>query len=181
MSLETWSGSKSAQEKAQRSVPRVGRRIAISFYAGLVVYCAVSLFFGPAGFASYRRLEARRLAMQSNLADLEEIRAGLSSDLESLKSNPDRLAREARRLGYLRDGETALILGESPERSYPIETGRVLPYAEPPSICDAAIKQIALGACLAMMAILFSRGRTNGRQGADRRYRGEKPGLRTER
>jgi cell division protein FtsB len=157
MSLETWSGSKSAPESLRRSLPRAGSRIAMSLYAGLAVYCVLSVLCGPAGLTAYRRLEERKGAMQANLVALESIRGKLAADLGSLKSDPDRLAREARRLGYLREGETALILGDSTERAEAIETGRILPYAEPPSVGDMALKQISLGVCLAVMAFLFAR------------------------
>jgi len=156
MSLETWSGSRSALDSGRRAIPRAVRRLAISLYLGLLVYCVLSILLGPAGIAAYQRLEERQSAMRANLDELAVLRGRLSADLESLKSDSDRAAREARALGYLRKGETAVILGERAERVDPIDTGRVLPYAEPSSIADAALKRIALGACLAAMALLFA-------------------------
>lgn len=94
--------------------------------------------------------------MGANLAELGLIRERLNAELESLKSDPDRAAREARSLGYLRKGETAVILGERVERIPPIDSGKILPYAEPSAIGDMALKEIALGAALAVMALLCS-------------------------
>jgi hypothetical protein len=94
--------------------------------------------------------------MQANLGELERISGSLNAELESLKSDPDRAAREARSLGYLRRGETALILGGRSEKIRPIETGKVLPYAEPQALGDSALKEISLGACLAIMALFFA-------------------------
>lgn len=107
--------------------------------------------------------------MEANLAQLESIRGNLSAEVESLKSDPDRAAREARSLGYLREGETALILGEKKGRLGPIDTGAVLPYAEPASIGDSALKQISLGAALAMMAFLCAPRGSSGRAESRRR------------
>ena len=94
--------------------------------------------------------------MEANLAKLGTIREGLNAEIESLKSDPDRAAQEARSLGYLRKGETALILGDRTERPRTIETGKVLPYAQSAAIGDLALKEIALGAALAMMALLLA-------------------------
>jgi hypothetical protein len=92
--------------------------------------------------------------MGANLAMLGTIRERLNAELDSLKSDPDRAAREARGLGYLRKDETAVILGERVERVRPIDVGQVLPYAEPVALGDQALKEISLGAALAAMAVL---------------------------
>jgi len=130
--------------------------LAFSLTAGIAVYCTLSLLFGPAGLSAYRRLEARKAAMETNLAELGSIRERLNAELESLKSDPDRAAREARSLGYLRKGETAIILGERRERIEDIDSGAVLPYAQAPALSDLAMKEISLGACLAFMALLLA-------------------------
>jgi hypothetical protein len=122
----------------------------------MLLYCTLSFLVGPAGISAFRRLEARKAAMSANLAELGTVRARLNAEIDSLKSDPDRAAREARALGYLRKGETAVILGERVESVRPIETGKVLPYAEPAAIGDMALKEIALGAALAVMALLCS-------------------------
>jgi cell division protein FtsB len=136
--------------------------LALSAYAGLSIYCVLSFLVGPAGLTAYRRLEDRKTAMEANLASLGKIRDSLSAELESLKTDPDRAAREARSLGYLRKGETAILLGEKAERVRPINTGTVVPYAQPAAIGDSALKGISLGACLALMAILLAPKRQGG-------------------
>jgi hypothetical protein len=107
--------------------------------------------------------------MEANLAELERIRESLSAEVDSLKSDPDRAAREARSLGYLREGETALILGEKSERIRPIDAGSVLPYAEPASLDDSILKEISLGASLALLAFLCSPRGPTGRAESRRR------------
>jgi hypothetical protein len=94
--------------------------------------------------------------MEANLGRLGIIRASLNAELESLKSDPDRAAREARSLGYLRKGETALVLGDRRERIKPVETGRVLTFVEPPALGDLALKEMAVGAGIALLALLLA-------------------------
>jgi hypothetical protein len=98
--------------------------------------------------------------MQSNLEELIFIRGHLSAELESLKSDPDRAALEARSLGYLRKGETAVLVRGQSARLAPIETGTVLPYAEPPALGDPVLKEIAFGGSLAFLAFLLAPRRT---------------------
>jgi len=107
--------------------------------------------------------------MAANLADLERIRGRLNAEVEALKRDPDRAALEARSLGYLREGETALILGEREERSEPIDSGSVLPYAEPPALGDSTLKEIATGVAMAMLALLCAPRRATGRAESRRR------------
>jgi hypothetical protein len=107
--------------------------------------------------------------MEANLAHLEAVRGSLSAELDSLKSDPDRAAREARSLGYLRDGETTLIFGAKEAKSRQIEAGTVLPYAEPAALDDSILKEIALGASLAMLAFLCAPRTATGRAASRRR------------
>jgi cell division protein FtsB len=156
MNLPTWSGPRKAPAAATRVVPRVGPRLALALYAGIAIYCSLSILIGPAGLSAYALLEARKADMQANLVELEAIRGSLGAQLEALKSDPDRIALEARGLGYLRKGETAVVLGERVERVDSLDTGTVLTYGPSTALDDAAIKQIAFGVFLAVVALLFA-------------------------
>jgi cell division protein FtsB len=154
MSLSSVAPSKGGSYSGRSALSRAGILLALCAYAGIAAYCALSFFFGPAGLSSYRRLEERKAAMEANLVGLEAIGKSLGAELESLKTDPDRAAREARSLGYLRKGEDVIQFGERTERVRAISAGKVLPYAESPALSDLALKEIALGAGLALMAIL---------------------------
>jgi len=169
MSLETWTSRISRPVSPRGPASRLGRNIAISIYSGIALYCALSVLAGPVGISAYRRLETRKAAMEANLGELERIRGKLNAEIGSLKSDPDRAALEARSLGYLREGETALILGEKAERSAPIDAGLVLPFAEPASLDDSVLKEIALGASLALLAFLQAPRPATGRAESRRR------------
>ena len=91
--------------------------------------------------------------MRRNIGALGEANGRLRAELESLRSDADRAAREARSLGYLRPGESAVLLAGRSEPVEELETGTVVPFAPPPSWPDSALKEIALGAFLAILAI----------------------------
>lgn len=132
-------------------------RVLLSLYAGFAFYCIISILIGPVGLTSYKRLESKEKAMSENLAHLSSIHDGLSRELEGLKSDPDRAAREARSLGYLRKGETDVILGGRAEKKVaPIDTGVLLPLAEDSGIGDEVLKKVSLGFSLAILALLLS-------------------------
>jgi hypothetical protein len=90
--------------------------------------------------------------MQRNLGALGEANARLRVELESLRSDADRAAREARSLGYLRPGEGAIIVPGRVSEAPELAPGEVVPYAPSPSWPDSALKQIAFGAFLAALA-----------------------------
>jgi cell division protein FtsB len=130
----------------------IALRAAGAAWAALAVYCALSIVAGPAGLLSYRRLEGRKAEMQRNLGALGEANARLRAELDSLRSDADRAAREARSLGYLRPGEKAIIVSGRVPESLELVSGEVLPYTPSPAWPDSALKQIALGAFLAILA-----------------------------
>jgi cell division protein FtsB len=156
MSLGTFDSSRSGASSERRGASRAAYGLALALCAGLASYCALSMLVGPAGLAAYHRLEGRKAAMEANLGELKAIGERLSAELESLKSDPDRAAREARSLGYLRKGEKALLLGERQDRARPIDVGSVLPDAVPAVLGDAALKEMSLGAGLAVLALLLA-------------------------
>jgi cell division protein FtsB len=169
MSLGISTGGSQLSAPSRRATSRLGMRIGVSLYAGMFLYCALSVLVGPAGLSSYRRLEARKAEMEGNLEKLGGIRERLSLELESLKSDPDRAALEARSLGYLRKGETAVIVAGHSERPRPLDSGSVLPYAEAAALDDSALKEIALGAALAVLALLCAPRPLSGTSGSRRR------------
>ncbi len=93
--------------------------------ACIIAYCVVSFFAGQAGLLAYRdlkggiaRMEERITALSSENARLADLRQGLASD-------PDKLVREARDIGYLRPGEKMVVfsgLSGAGQESEPAET-----------------------------------------------------------
>jgi cell division protein FtsB len=164
MSLQTLARDSRGARAAGGAWTGTAFRLALAAYAGLAAYCLLSILVGPAGLGAYSRLEGRVAAMEANLVVLGGVREGLNAELESLKIDPDRAAREARSLGYLRKGEGALILAGRAEPRQRLESGAVLPFAQPVAVSDAVLKEISLGLFLAILALLLS---PRGRRGRD--------------
>ena len=141
---------------ARQGISRVGYCLVLSIYAGVSLYCALSILIGPAGLSAYSSLREKKSAMEANIGKLGLIRENLNSELSSLKSDPDRAAREARALGYLRLGEKALVLGDSTARVKPMEIGKIVHYTEPAALGDLVLKEISLGAGIALLALLLA-------------------------
>ncbi len=56
--------------------------------------------------------------MAANIEELKRINSGLRREVESLGSDPERVALEARRLGYFREGQRVVrFQGEAPRPS----------------------------------------------------------------
>ena len=126
--------------------------VATATWAAFAAYCLLSLVVGPAGMISCRQLEADRADMQRNLGSLGEANAHLRVELESLRSDADRAAREARSLGYLRPGEGSIVIAGRSAARGEIEPGNVIPFRAPRSCPDSVLKEIALGIFLASLA-----------------------------
>jgi len=154
--------SASAFQRRDRRAPtkasRLGRLLSASAAAGLFAYCALSVLLGPAGMTAYGALEKRKASMEANLTELASINARLSAELESLVSDPERAAAEARSLGYLRKGETAILTGEGSGWKARVDVGEVLPYVDPPALGDDVVKAISLGVGMALFAALLIPG-----------------------
>ena len=121
-------------------------RALAALFLGFAAYCALSVVAGPAGLIAYRELSARRQAMQANLDALGATNAALQAELEALRTDPDRTAREARDLGYLLPGETALVIqGDAGSRGKGrVEAGAVVKAEVSAPLADGLIKEIAL-------------------------------------
>jgi len=131
----------------------LGTRAILALFAALVAYCLLSAIAGPAGVLAYRGLWEHRAVMADNLNSLSQLNARLRGELESLKSDSDRAAREARGLGYLRPGETEVVLsGRDASLSAP-DVGKVIPLLPSAGLPDMVIKEVAAGMGLAVFAL----------------------------
>lgn len=121
-------------------------RVFAALILGFGAYCALSVVAGPAGLIAYRELSSRREAMQANLDALGATNAALQAELEALKTDPDRTAREARALGYLEPGETALVIQgfDGSAATSRLEAGNVVRAEVSGPLADGFIKEMSL-------------------------------------
>jgi cell division protein FtsB len=87
--------------------------------AGFMVRSVALLFFGSGGLVDYHTLEAQKHKLESNIQNLRELNANLLQEEQALGSDPERLALQARELGYFREGERVLLVDDnSPSRRH---------------------------------------------------------------
>ncbi len=116
----------------------------------LAIYCLLSFVAGKAGLVSQVTMDGRIMAMEDKAAELRATNARLSSEVKALTSDAGRLAREARKIGYLKPDETEiLLLGIGAEDSMrPASDGAgiedVLRVGEIAGLPDLLVKEIAL-------------------------------------
>lgn len=131
----------------------LGWAAANALAAFIISYCVVSFFAGPAGLLAYRDLSATISAMEKNVLALKGENARLAELKESYANDPDRIAREARDIGYLRPGERILVLppqlrigdgGEGYEKAEPLRAGSST------GLPDSLVKMLAALTALAV-------------------------------
>jgi len=93
--------------------------------------------------------------MEKNIQALAGIHTGLSEDFTALNEHWSAAALEARSLGFLAEGETAvrLSMGSSTveARAKPTSPGSIVYYEAPAAMSDAAVKELSGLAALAWM------------------------------
>jgi hypothetical protein len=130
------------------------RPIIIAAYAAIASYCLLSVIFGPAGGIAYRGLETNRGVMADNIESLRAKNEALRGELSAIRTDADRVEREARALGYLAAGETALIVpnGFIAPETKAFDPGKIVRKVDVVPLTDATIKAIAL--MLGMMSLI---------------------------
>jgi cell division protein FtsB len=93
-------------------------RLVLLLSAGFLLRSLSLFLWGNGGLADYREVEAGRGQLAANIEELKRINSGLRREVESLGSDPERVALEARRLGYYREGQRVVrFQGAAPRPS----------------------------------------------------------------
>jgi cell division protein FtsB len=80
-------------------------RLVLLLSAGFLLRSLSLFLWGNGGLSDYRKVEAGRAQLAANIEELKRINSGLRREVESLGSDPERVALEARRLGYFREDQ----------------------------------------------------------------------------
>ncbi|MCE5255915.1 MAG: septum formation initiator family protein [Spirochaetaceae bacterium] len=78
--------------------------------ACVISYCVVSFIAGQAGLLAYKDLKDTMIVMQQRSAQLQEENGRLAETKASLENDADRMAIEARDIGYVRENEKMVLL-----------------------------------------------------------------------
>lgn len=92
-----------------RGLSALGDALSNALCACIISYCVVSFIAGQAGILAYRDLKEGIARMSERIGALAEENKSLQDLHASLTSDKDRMAREAREIGYLRPGEKIVI------------------------------------------------------------------------
>jgi cell division protein FtsB len=144
-------------------------------FACVLSYCLLSIVAGQAGLLAARDLGMRISSMENRIRDLESDNLALRTTMESLQFDADRMAREARDLGFVKQGETIVML---PDLHAPVVEGgwhgnlrEALMQGVSSGLPDRIVKILALvigaGIFLASWMLAFMPGRTRRGPGED--------------
>jgi cell division protein FtsB len=93
-------------------------RLLLLLCLGFLLRSLALFLWGSGGLADYRKVAAGKAELQANIEELKRINSGLRREVESLGSDPARVALEARRLGWFREGERVVrFQSEAPRAS----------------------------------------------------------------
>jgi len=91
----------------------LGEALSNALCACIISYCVVSFFAGQAGLLAYGDLKSNIAQMNERIEALSGEYKSLQDARNSLTTNSDRIAREARDIGYIRPGEKIVVLSSS--------------------------------------------------------------------
>ncbi|HOV62566.1 MAG TPA: septum formation initiator family protein [Spirochaetia bacterium] len=157
-------------------------KFALSLYAGFVTYIMINLIWGPGGYIDYRTLREYHTALSENITELNAIHGELNQELEELKSDADRIALEARALGYFRANEGIIRVPgyTAAEKSYSM--GSLITHYETPKKEPEFLRAATLSAFLLSYILLsigrgtdgYSQKRSFGRRNLGRNFAGRR-------
>jgi cell division protein FtsB len=92
-------------------------RLVFLLCLGFALRSLALFLWGNGGLADCRKVAAGQAELQANIEELKRINSGLRREVESLGSDPARVALESRRLGYFREGERVVRFQTEERRS----------------------------------------------------------------
>lgn len=152
------SNPKELNHRVQHASP-VATVMVTSVLVALLVYAMISIIAGKAGLIAQQSLRKQLHAMEERLNILKAQNASLSEELESLVRDPEKIAREARKMGYVAPDEyiVRIVTPQSPVVDLGsmemIRDTLVLRAQESPGISDILIKKIAIGTAVFVFLI----------------------------
>jgi cell division protein FtsB len=129
----------------------------IPIWISIVVYSALSLFSGAAGFSAYKQLLRERDKQKRNMEVLQELNRKLKGDADALIYDSDTIAAYARELGYGKSEERFVrIVGLSIRRKQSHDPGRIISAVEPEFLPEPDIRFISLACGLSILGCMLT-------------------------
>ncbi|WPM05597.1 septum formation initiator family protein [Borreliella sinica] len=84
------------------------KKIAISFYSGILSYFILAPIFGERGFVNYQQLDNNLTLIKNNIEKLKEIQKELKARYINLQVSKSEILKEASKLGYYPKNSTVI-------------------------------------------------------------------------
>ena len=139
-----------------RGLSALGDALSNALCACLISYCVVSFFAGQAGLLAYRDLKAGIAQMSERIGALTEENKNLQYMRQSLATDADRMAREARDIGYLRPGEKMVLFPSATQGAGASSTPRDIEPLRAGSSTGLPDRMIKLLAAMTGAAVLLA-------------------------
>ncbi|WNZ72910.1 septum formation initiator family protein [Borreliella garinii] len=84
------------------------KKIAMSFYSGILSYFIIAPIFGERGFVNYQKLDNNLTLIKNHIGKLKEIQKELKARYINLQVSKSEIIKEANKLGYYPKNSTVI-------------------------------------------------------------------------
>jgi cell division protein FtsB len=151
---------------AKGGIALLGEATSNALCSLIICYCVVSFFAGQVGLLAYQDLSSTIVKMEMKIGKLKEDNGKLLASKAALAGDADRQTQEARDIGFVKPGETIVVLpAELHPASLPGSSGADEPLRVGPStgLPDSFVKllaaMISVGVFFASLVMSMSEGR----------------------
>lgn len=138
-----------------------GIRFAVYLALGFILSSVLIILVGDSGLLRYRALAGYQEQLSDNIGELELLHQELLDDLEALAGDPERIALQARQLGYFREGERLIRLESynPPQSVYTV--GKIIRRLPSPRSrgADRLLRLLGAGAAVCLIGLSVWRRR----------------------
>ena len=141
------------------------RRLLPIFVAGFVIASVLIHFFGDSGLLAYRRLDGYRQSLAANVDKLQARNVSLTSELASLRSDPQRSLVMAREIGLYEAGDQVVWLEGTAGPAVLYEVGDLIKLRKSKTSRNVVFKATGIGISGFLAAFAVIAGRASRRKG----------------
>ncbi|APS98919.1 septum formation initiator family protein [Borreliella mayonii] len=104
------------------------KKIAISFYSGILSYFIIAPIFGERGFVNYQKLDNNLTLIKNHIEKLKEIQEELKAKYINLQVSKSEILKEAKKLGYYPKNSTVIKINKNIDQ---YNQGQILTLQKP--------------------------------------------------
>lgn len=104
------------------------KKIAMSFYSGILSYFIIAPIFGERGFVNYQKLDNNLKLIKNHIEKLKEIQKNLKARYINLQVSKSEILKEANKLGYYPKNSTVIKTNNNKDQ---YKQGKILTLHKP--------------------------------------------------